>query len=194
MRVIATPSRQLGYPVLHPNELQSTARLCVSLCAVSYILLWQKHQDRIKHCQSELDRTGAGLQILRFFPILLSKLVTSVLSFTSFSNFMTWAQHANECCTVEENLTRGLLAVSRHSSAFATLSPSQLSRHRSLIHNVRNNWIGIMWLFLLKTITFHWETESWLKSPDSFSPIASSHTSHRKKSLAHETKARLPHK
>jgi len=36
VHVIATPSRQLGYPVLQPHELQSTIRLHAPLCAVSY--------------------------------------------------------------------------------------------------------------------------------------------------------------
>ena len=45
---------------------------------------------------------------------------------------------------------------------------------------VGNNWIGlIMWLFrLLWMIAFHEEAESWLKSPDSFSPLTSDYTSH----------------
>jgi len=94
--VIATAAKQLDYLALRPSELQSTARL--------HVPLWQKHRNGTKCCPWELDHAGAGLLNLRFFPILLSKLLTSVLSFTSYSNFMTSAQHAYECCTVEEDL------------------------------------------------------------------------------------------
>ena len=37
MRAIATTAKQLGYPALHPSELQSTESLWAPLCVVSFV-------------------------------------------------------------------------------------------------------------------------------------------------------------
>jgi len=82
------------------SELDSTAGLPSPF--------WQKHKDRTKYRQWELDHAGIGLPNLKFFPGLLSKLLIFVLSFTSFSNFITLARHAWGRLTVT---TWGLPAV-----------------------------------------------------------------------------------
>jgi len=96
VHVIATTAKQLGYPALHPSELQSTARLWAPLCVVFFVAETPE--------RDEVPPVGIGLRWCwtadsRVLPYLLSKLLTPVLSFASFSNFMTQAQHA-----VEEDL------------------------------------------------------------------------------------------
>jgi len=98
---------------------------------LSWHFCHKRYRIRQYH-QSELHCTGAGLQILRFFPIFC---------FPSSQ----WVQHANECCTVERLDTGIACRLVTLSYAFATVRPSQSSCHRSLIHNVRNDWIGVMW-------------------------------------------------
>ena len=75
------------------NQLKVYGLLCV------LSPLWQKHQNGVKYRQLGIGLRWCWTADSRVLPYSLSKLLTSVLSFASFSNFMTQAQHA-----VEEDL------------------------------------------------------------------------------------------
>ena len=156
--MIATLSKQLGYPALHPSELRSSARLLCVPYPISFVAETPG--------QDEVPPVGIGpcwcwTVDSQALPILLSKLLTSVLSFTSLSNFMTRAQHSNECCTVEEDLLilHGDCLLSRDTlirfcncySENKPVKPPSITRSSIIWTTMKivvgNNWIGIMWLF-----------------------------------------------
>ena len=160
------------------------------VCRILYPL-WQKHQDRTKYCQWELDRAGAELKILRLFPVLLSKLLTSDMSPACQRVLYCWR------LTVT---TWELLAVSRHSDS--PLQQKEQGSQAAIHHSsiiwimkivVGNNWIGIMTFHISKEDCIPLGNRKLAKVTRLFFPL-SLPAPPRKKESGHETKARLPHK